>query len=622
MVERFDPLQEALEGLGAIAMKQRVRNIIRSYRNASDVLAEPIQNGMDEIERAKKESEGGNFKIKVEINISNNKIRVWDSGRGISPMDLQKWIAPDSTNKRDLFKKGSVRGHKGVGMTFLAYGFNYFSVESKTDNHHYRLRLENGREWVESENDEAPEAELDDSIDGGLDHTGTVVTIKTDPQSQPSNLNRTFNNIDMAAAMLERQTAIGIVTPPEKYDANIEAKLKYIDKNNHTEEIELATSYRYPHQKIPEEWDVFDVGEYIEGLTESEQVKPDQTDKNRYRGVYRYFKPSNIKEFVGESGGQELSSPADIEDFIDEHNVHVYGLFSYSVSYRNQLKEEWGITGNRKLHYSGARIATDGMISSWRRDISLTRSGGNKDRTWLVFHFEQIEPDLGRKDFPPEVHDVISATEQPITEHLVEKGRPFLLPAEHGGTRQDENVDQPAVKAYERKKNPISPSSILDNKRIKYGSTPEAEQDVVALFNQLVGMRLLDCYSPVYFDETYIYDSYFEYSTSELNESLRQEYPGNSDVENAEGVAEFKYHGHTLIEDIVNNTKDWTDIEFLVCWEIGRTQRSTSGDEIQFVEPASDSDRDYSGVTHIATVDSAGENPIYTISLKKLLGAF
>ena len=161
-----------------------------------------------------------------------------------------------------------------------------------------------------------------------------------------------------------------------------------------------------------------------------------------------------------------------------------------------------------------------------------------------------------------------------------------------------------------------------DAGKLQFGSTPEAEQDVVALFNQLVGMRLLDCYTPVYFDETYIYDSYFDYSNANVNEILNSKYPGNGDIEEESGVAEFKCEDHMLIEDVVNDTKNWTGIKFIVCWKIGRDKRSTSGDEIQFVEPASESDRDYSGITHIATANSAGEDPVYTMSLEKLLNSF
>lgn len=65
----------------------------------------------------------------------------------------------------------------------------------------------------------------------------------------------------------------------KKYDAGIEAKLKYTDKNNNTKEVDLTTSYRYPHQKVPDEWEVFNLGQYIEQLTEAEQIEPDQSDK-------------------------------------------------------------------------------------------------------------------------------------------------------------------------------------------------------------------------------------------------------------------------------------------------------------------------------------------------------
>ena len=50
---------------------------------------------MDELERAEMESEHENFEITIEINVSNNKIRVWDSGRGISQNNLQKWALLD-----------------------------------------------------------------------------------------------------------------------------------------------------------------------------------------------------------------------------------------------------------------------------------------------------------------------------------------------------------------------------------------------------------------------------------------------------------------------------------------------------------------------------------------------
>lgn len=76
-------------------------------------------------------------------------------------------------------------------------------------------------------------------------------------------------------------------------------------------------------------------------------------------------------------------------------------LFSYSASYRDQIGDNWKIPKNRKLlHFPSLRVATDGMISSWTREIALTHRGFNVDRTWLIYSVRGVEPDLGRKDFP------------------------------------------------------------------------------------------------------------------------------------------------------------------------------------------------------------------------------
>jgi len=624
MVERFDPLEKAREGLQKEAMKQRVKNIIRSYRSAADVLAEPIQNAMDELERAQNEGVDDADRIKVRINVQKNEIEVVDTGRGMASGNLQEWIAPDFTDKRSLFREGRVRGHKGVGMTFLAYGFNNFVVESKTDSEHYRLRLEDGRSWVEDPDDTAPapEAEIERGITGGLDTHGTLVRIRTDNQSQPSNLPKTFNNINMTAALIERQTAIGVVGPPNRYDATAEAQLLYTDSNGDTESRNLNTEYRYPHQNLPENWEAFDLGKYIESLTEQENIEPDAKNKNRYRAVYRYFEPEKIKEYVGDSAGEELGSSEHVKEYIDKHDVHAYVLFAYSVNYRDKLEGYWDVPGNRRLHYPGVRVATDGMISSWRRDVSLTRAAGNKDRTWIVYHFNDVEPDLGRKNFPQEVHDIIATTQQRFVREMVNKGRVFLLPArDPTGPPEPEDEDPPAVKAYKRRENPISPSHIPDFGEIYYGSEPEKEQDVIALFNQLVGIGFLKGYKPIYFDETYTYDAYVDFSNDEISQKIRDSFPGDDDRNGAELVVEFKHEASMILDDIVNQTKDWSDMDMLVCWDVERKERLTSGDDIEFTQPTSPTEREFPGVTHIATVGSKGDEPVYTVSLKELLNS-
>lgn len=621
-IQEFDPLEKAREGLEKEAMKQRIVNIIRSYHNATDVLAEPIQNSMDELVRAQDEGLDDADKIEIHIDTKTNKIIVIDSGRGIQLDDLRDFIAPDNTDKRRLFNEGKVRGHKGVGLTFLAYGFNKFEVESRTiSGEHYRLQLEEGREWVEDRSRlDPPKATVEEDIsDGKLDHRGTRLELKVDKQSQPRVLSRAFNNPTLTASILEMQTAIGVVPPKVESHPNINAKLVYTNSGGKVTTKQLNTSFRYPHKDLPTHHNVLDLGDYIE--RNAGEVEPKAKDKKAYHAVYRFLDPEKVKEAVGQSGGEVLMDPQEVVDFIENHQVHVYGLFSYSTTFRDDLTDHWEVAGNKKFHYPGVRIATDGMISSWKRDVSLSMAAGNKDRIWLVYHFEDIEPDMGRKDFPPEVHDVINVTEQSVSSDLIKKALPFLRPAPKGGTSGPTSPVKPAVKAHERRKNPIDPPTVPSGREIPLISEPEEEQDVVAVFNQLLGLDLLNCYKPVYFSGTDDYDAYFEYDSDSVPPTLKSVLPGDEDLPESqtEGVAEFKYEGTDLLQDIVNDTKSWSDMQFLVCWKIERDERSMGGDVIQFSEVSSTTDRRYAGVTHLASLQSMGQEPIYTIALKEVL---
>lgn len=155
-------------------VKQRVINVIRSYHNAADVIAEPIQNAVDEVLSAPDIAPIGD--VRIVFDTDENRISVRDNGRGMSSADVERYLAPDVGNKRAAFLKGLVRGHKGVGLTFLAYGFNLFEIESRTESEHYIVRLEGGRKWVEDEGDMEPpvgrleEIELGGATPGNRNH--------------------------------------------------------------------------------------------------------------------------------------------------------------------------------------------------------------------------------------------------------------------------------------------------------------------------------------------------------------------------------------------------------------------------------------------------------------------
>ncbi|MYS36416.1 histidine kinase/DNA gyrase B/HSP90-like ATPase [Streptomyces sp. KhCrAH-43] len=618
MPREIHPLETLTANDTQAWVKQRVINVIKSYHNAADVIAEPIQNAVDEVLSA--DSINGDGEVRITLDTDQNTISVRDNGRGISSTDIGKWLAPDVGSKRADFLSGLVRGHKGVGLTFLAYGFNLFEIETRTADEHYVVRLENGRSWVEDpKNNTPPIGHLVEVHDGGrLDATGSIITIALSPQTEPRSLRHAFPTAEYAATAIRNQTAAGLIEPPSiTKKRNLQVTLEY-KSGSKTRTVEIPATYRYPHEDLASGMKVLNLGQYRKN---NKNVEPPKKEQGAYHACYWIFSPSDLKELIGARVGEQLAESEEVADFLMEHQVHVYALFSYSASYRDQLGENWKIPKNRKLlHFPSLRVATDGMISSWSREITLTHRGFNVDRTWLLYSLRGIEPDLGRKDFPPNVHDFLRITEELIANRVADQSRPFLRASPPRTAPTQPGYVQPAVKAHLRRNNPMSPKSLPGFDHITLQTQPQSEQDVIALYSELVGMGALRHLQPVFYSGFDFYDSYFQYSPSDTHENVRSKLPGvdDTDVRDDEGVAEFKVSADMILADIVAGVKKWTDMKFLVCWEIGKDRKS-GGNEVTFSECESAIDRRYHGVTHLARLQSGGDHTIFVISLSHFL---
>ena len=124
--------------------------------------------------------------IWIHVDIRNQSVSVTDNGTGLSQDPLRLFLQPSMSFK----KKGTTRGEKGVGATYLAYGFNYLQVATRTPNFEYIGVLENGREWVE-------------------DRDKTIVK----PYMRPSEIcDPAFDKIDRGASFVVKLTGSNIKT--------------------------------------------------------------------------------------------------------------------------------------------------------------------------------------------------------------------------------------------------------------------------------------------------------------------------------------------------------------------------------------------------------------------------
>ena len=141
----WDPLETELSSeLAAATMKREIKNILKSYTGWYDPFSELLQNALDAVEHRSQKEKDYDPEIWVDIDLKDNKISVTDNGIGFSEDQFKSFLAPSVS-----FKTQTDRGNKGVGATYLGYGFNYLQVGTKTEHFSFIGTLKDAREWVE-----------------------------------------------------------------------------------------------------------------------------------------------------------------------------------------------------------------------------------------------------------------------------------------------------------------------------------------------------------------------------------------------------------------------------------------------------------------------------------------
>lgn len=209
----FDPLAIKYGGNEEViiqSLKREITNILNSYVGWYDPFCELIQNAMDAIDK-RAASETFEPQIHIHINLAENLLSVTDNGIGFKEEEYFKFLAPNFSFK----SAGLARGHKGVGATYLAYGFNYIQVATKTPDFSANGVMKDARDWL---NDYSPsgnpkmipdKGDVIDTFFYEIDR-GTSMTIKCDKSSYPRDLsNMGLPTAESWLKVLRVQTGLG-----------------------------------------------------------------------------------------------------------------------------------------------------------------------------------------------------------------------------------------------------------------------------------------------------------------------------------------------------------------------------------------------------------------------------
>jgi DNA topoisomerase VI subunit B len=125
--------------------RDEARNILDSYAHPWDILAELAQNAVDAID-SKRGELGQPFEgvIEIEVDQEARSVRFRDNGTGIGDEDLRRVLKPHFSRKRGR----SLRGEKGVGLTYIALTGNQFEILTKTKGETRKLTVAGSQEWI------------------------------------------------------------------------------------------------------------------------------------------------------------------------------------------------------------------------------------------------------------------------------------------------------------------------------------------------------------------------------------------------------------------------------------------------------------------------------------------
>jgi hypothetical protein len=514
-LDPFNPLENNDSNLNSIAVKKFIHNLLTSYNGWYDPFCEAIQNALDSIE-ARIKLEDGKYKpsIWVTIDLKNNCLMVTDNGIGLDEKQFKTFLQPNVT-----LKDKGYRGHKGVGATYLAYSYNYVQICSKTPDFKIIARMENAKKWVDDPDPKQfPKMIIDNEPKDNNFHNidkGVSICIKCDQETFPRDLSwLQVKNAETWLNILLLKTGLGAI----KKKDNIEVFVEVINKdgqNNHHQKkgIEYLWIHQLPLQIKNARF--YDIKHKEYSLYKKcKEVK----DLKLYPGklkdldiIYDDHDFKSLIQLIEDSDLPYLKEDDELKnsllDICRQYEPYIYCCYSYSETFWEQLNNSLNIRSTAKIFKSGIQLAADNMPQGEIRPIDY--KSVNADMTYILIHFDNCEVDLGRKSFSPDLENFA----QEIAKILViyySKYRQFLKrPTGRKDKRQNkESVDRwkDTYKKY-AEKNPLN----LSIYNIPIICKPAREQEVVALFNQLLGAKVICGIEIMSTDQIFIYDCLFQH---------------------------------------------------------------------------------------------------------------
>jgi len=368
--------------------------------------------------------------------------------------------------------------------------------------------MKDARHWIDDENPAAnPQVTLDesgpeDACFSAIDN-GVSIFIKFDKSTYPADLRWLHaTTADSWLKILRLRTPLGAI----KITHKINTTLKVIDKDGNVTEAALSEpDYLWPHTIFPRTVRCKAIQDKRDQLYNGGKNPDDLPSQFRKRdAIYHTWDSDALKENLDLDEEQEI--------ILSKHCPTVYGCYAYTPKLWDQFNDSLGV--RRRILYGGIQIAADRMPQGDLIQIPLRRYTGRQNNAHFVVHFENCEPDLGRKGFQKEITDFSTHVCARLVDTLF-KYRKSLRAATGSppDLRREEEIEQwKSEMVLHESSNPLvidNPNFFLPTKRIALTSEPTREQDVIALFHQLLAGGAIRGIRVMSTNERFTYDGLY-----------------------------------------------------------------------------------------------------------------
>lgn len=631
----FDPLEfknTRVSDAAFGALRREINNILSSYVGWYDPFCELIQNALDAVEaRASLEAAAGTGssydpKISIRIDIDDNSLTVSDNGIGLDKDKFQQFLAPNFS-----FKSGNTRGHKGVGATYVAYGFNYMRVSTRIPGFEASGRILNARNWVKAESSGAsPKVEPDSSRVADDDFPsfdrGVSITVRFDGSTHPRQLSwLQATTASTWQKILYIKTGLGSVKP----DSSVHVKLTVIAKNTTTMCEVVGTKYPWLHESASKK-----ASYNVLARAQSELFAkwgPGRKMPDKYSNldfVYETWTAEQLRTLLGSALDEEEL------DVLQRFTPTVSVEFGYTAKLWTQFNDALGLRS--RVLSSGIQLAANNMPQGEAILVPLARNIGRQHQVHFLVHFDNYTPDMGRKGFHRELTDFSKSIARHIVETHLSKMR-YLLKA-NTGTSPD-LVRELAIDDWKNQmlahevKQPLKLQSkhfFLPVERVSITSVPTREQDVIALFHQLIAGGVIRGMNMMSTNERFTYDGLFKISFDLAPELYIYDEENNplgvpdataralSGKVTAPRILEYKFSLDGLVEDFDSQDKNIKDVDLCVAWSTGALYKEQYG-IVSLLLPENADQRQYHGITHVLVDLESGAKYCDLIILSELI---